>query len=81
MRLHAEELFGPLVSIKAVESDDEGIVNKCRYGLSAVIHTRNYYWALHPAKTLNVGAIHINGSTVHDESTLPHGRILSSEWR
>lgn len=82
MRLHTEESFGPLVSIKAVEGDDEavGIVNECRYGLSAAIHTRNHFRALHLAKKLNVGAIHINGSTVHDESTLPHGGYGESGW-
>ncbi|KAH6668250.1 putative aldehyde dehydrogenase [Halenospora varia] len=82
MRVYTEESFGPLVSIKAVEGDDEavGIVNECRYGLSAAIHTRNHYKALYLAKRLRVGAIHINGSTVHDESTLPHGGYGDSGW-
>ena len=59
----------------AVEGDDEAvdIVNECRCGLPAAIYPQQHFRALRLAQKLKVGAIHINGSTVHGESTLPHG--------
>jgi acyl-CoA reductase-like NAD-dependent aldehyde dehydrogenase len=82
MIIYTEESFGPLLSIMPMQSPDEavGIINSCRYGLSAAIHTQDHYKALFMAKELKVGAIHINGATVHDESTLPHGGYGDSGW-
>ncbi|RKK98050.1 hypothetical protein BFJ68_g13808 [Fusarium oxysporum] len=69
------ETFGPCLGIVAVSNEDEAvkIVNDSDYGLSAAIWTRNQYAALEMARRLQVGAVHINSSTVHDEATLPHG--------
>ncbi|KAI1037514.1 hypothetical protein LB503_013064 [Fusarium chuoi] len=69
------ESFGPCLGIVAVSDGDEAvkIVNDSDYGLSGAIWTRNHYAALELARRLQVGAVHINSSTVHDEATLPHG--------
>ncbi|KAF5567555.1 salicylaldehyde dehydrogenase [Fusarium phyllophilum] len=69
------ESFGPCLGIVAVSDGDEAvkIVNDSDYGLSGAIWTRNQYAALEMARRLQVGAVHINSSTVHDEATLPHG--------
>lgn len=82
MDIYSEEIFGPLLSIIPIETTDEAvvIVNECKYGLSAAVHSRDHYRALSLAKELQVGAIHINGATVHDESTLPHGGYGDSGW-
>ena len=82
MELFTVEAFGPLLSIIPIKSAAEGIdmVNACNYGLSSAIHTRNHYQALSFAKKMKVSAVHINGATVHDESTLPHGGHGDSGW-
>ena len=82
MELYTVESFGPLLSILPIQSVAEGIkvVNDCKYGLSSAIHTKNHYQALSLAKKMKVSAVHINGATVHDESTLPHGGHGDSGW-
>ncbi|KFY90238.1 hypothetical protein V498_06095 [Pseudogymnoascus sp. VKM F-4517 (FW-2822)] len=82
MDIYSQETFGPLLSIIPIETTDEAvaIVNECKYGLSAAVHSRDHYRALSLAKELQVGAVHINGATVHDESTLPHGGYRDSGW-
>ncbi|KAM0543491.1 hypothetical protein ACHAPJ_012289 [Fusarium lateritium] len=74
------ESFGPCLGIVTVSNEDEAvkIVNDSAYGLSASIWTREHYASLRLARRLQVGAVHINGSTVHDEPTLPHGGTKSS---
>ncbi|KAF5564892.1 salicylaldehyde dehydrogenase [Fusarium napiforme] len=74
------ESFGPCLGIVAVSDADEAvkIVNDSDYGLSGAIWTRNQYAGLEMARRLQVGAVHINSSTVHDEATLPHGGTKQS---
>jgi acyl-CoA reductase-like NAD-dependent aldehyde dehydrogenase len=75
MRFAHEESFGPLLGLCVVrdEADAVALVNDSGYGLSAAIWTRCHMRAIQMAQQLNVGAVHVNASTVHDESTLPHG--------
>ncbi|KAL6404432.1 aldehyde dehydrogenase [Ilyonectria robusta] len=75
MEFFSVESFGPIVGVVVVSDEEEAIqtANTSEYGLSAAIWTRDHYHALELARKLEVGAVHINGSTVHDESTLPHG--------
>ncbi|KAF9776509.1 hypothetical protein IL306_005292 [Fusarium sp. DS 682] len=69
------ETFGPCLGIVTVSDGNEAIkiVNDGDYGLSAAIWTRDHYGGLEMARRLQVAAVHINSSTVHDEATLPHG--------
>lgn len=48
MDIYSHESFGPLLSLIPIETTDEAvaIVNKCRYGLSAAVHSRDHYRAL-----------------------------------
>lgn len=82
MEISTQEAFGPLLCLVPIESTDEALqmINACKYGLSSSIHTRNHYDALLLSKKMKVSATHINGSTVHDESTLPHGGHGDSGW-
>ncbi|KAL6917092.1 hypothetical protein ACHAP8_004552 [Fusarium lateritium] len=75
MMFFKAESFGPCLGIVAISDEREAvkIVNDSGYGLSASIWTRDHYRALNMARKLQVGAVHINSLTVHDEPTLPHG--------
>ncbi|KAH8881045.1 aldehyde dehydrogenase [Thozetella sp. PMI_491] len=77
-----QESFGPVVGIAVYRDINEAvaIVNDCSYGLSTALFTQPTLSALELASRLNVGAIHINGPTVHDEPTLPHGGHKDSGW-
>lgn len=74
------ESFAPLLVITAADSDSHAIelANATPYGLSASIFSRNLFKALKLARRLQSGAVHINGMTVHDEPTLPHGGVKAS---
>ncbi|RSL38201.1 hypothetical protein CEP53_015078, partial [Fusarium sp. AF-6] len=69
------ESFGPCLGVVVVPDENEAIkvANSSDYGLSAAIWTKDHYKALEMARKLQVGAVHINSLTVHDEATLPHG--------
>ncbi|MGV3572458.1 MAG: benzaldehyde dehydrogenase [Ramlibacter sp.] len=70
-----EEIFGPVVSITAFDSDDEAVrlANEGEYGLSAGIHTRDVGRGMALAERLDVGLVHINDQTVNDDGTMPMG--------
>ncbi|KAM3070206.1 hypothetical protein ACMFMG_003755 [Clarireedia jacksonii] len=82
MDISSHEAFGPLLCLVPIESTEESIkiINVCKYGLSSSIHTSSHYNGLLLSKKLKVSATYINGSTVHDESTLPHGGHGDSGW-
>ena len=75
MRFFGEESFGPVLGIHVVETEEDAIAaaNTSKYGLSSSIWTRDHFAAIRVARSLAVGAVHVNASTVHDEATLPHG--------
>lgn len=76
------ESFGPVLGIRVFDhiSEVTSLVNSSSYGLSAAIFTKNHLGGLHLARSLEVGAVHVNGSTVHDEPALPHGGVKESGW-
>lgn len=82
MDISTEEIFGPVLAVFKYSDVDEVIstVNKSKYGLKASVWSANAMNALAIAKQLDVGGIHINGSTVQDEPTIPHGGVKLSGW-
>ncbi|CAK7219649.1 hypothetical protein SBRCBS47491_003918 [Sporothrix bragantina] len=82
MQFWAAESFGPVVGIRVFADPAEvpALINGSSYGLSAAVFTNNHVEALHLARQLDVGAVHVNGSTVHDEACLPHGGVKNSGW-
>lgn len=80
--IYHEEAFGPLVSLSTFSNEDEAIeyANSTEYGLHAAVFTRDLRKGLAIAKKLQVGAVHINSMTVHDEPALPMGGVKSSGW-
>ncbi|GAM86956.1 hypothetical protein ANO11243_049770 [Dothideomycetidae sp. 11243] len=75
MKFWGEESFGPMMGVVEVADAQEAIdiVNASGYGLSCSIWTRDHLNAIAVSRKLRTGAVHVNASTVHDESTLPHG--------
>jgi acyl-CoA reductase-like NAD-dependent aldehyde dehydrogenase len=56
------------------------MANDTEYGLNSAIFTKDLGRAMHMAKNIRAGAVHINSMTVHDENALPHGGTKSSGW-
>ena len=82
MRIYGEEIFGPIVAVVAVDSEDEAIrvANDTEYGLSAAVFGRDMNRALRVARAIDTGICHINGATVHDEPQVPFGGTKNSGW-
>ncbi|MET4163702.1 benzaldehyde dehydrogenase (NAD) [Marinobacterium sp. MBR-111] len=70
-----EEIFGPVISITAFDTDEEAVLlaNDTEYGLSAGIHTADIGRGMAIAERLNVGLVHVNDQTVNDDGTMPMG--------
>ncbi|KAJ4305880.1 hypothetical protein N0V90_001413 [Kalmusia sp. IMI 367209] len=80
--LYHEEAFGPLLSLCTFTTDNEAITftNSTPYGLHAAVFSKDLRRAFGIAKKLDVGAVHVNSMTVHDEPALPMGGVKGSGW-
>ncbi|KTD50992.1 NAD-dependent succinate-semialdehyde dehydrogenase [Legionella quateirensis] len=77
-----EELFGPVISICAVENEEEGIsfANKGKYGLGAAVFTRNVQKGERIASNeIEAGVCFVN-SFVASDPRLPFGGIKHSGY-
>ena len=71
MRIAAEEIFGPVVSVIPFDTEEEALrlANATPYGLSGSIWTRDIGKGLRAAKALQAGVISVNSnSSVHTEA-------------
>ncbi len=75
MPVFREEIFGPVISITAFDTDAEAVAlaNDTEYGLSAGVHTRDVGRGMAIAEQLNVGLVHVNDQPVNDDGTMPMG--------
>ncbi|OBA21020.1 ALDH-like protein [Metschnikowia bicuspidata var. bicuspidata NRRL YB-4993] len=80
MRLAAEESFGPVLSVEKFASVPAVVehINDQPHGLKASVWSSDVMAAVAVASQLDFGGVHINGSTVHDEPTVPHGAVKES---
>ncbi|KAK9477283.1 aldehyde dehydrogenase domain-containing protein [Lipomyces japonicus] len=80
--IYHEESFGPTVLVVPFKNEKEAIelTNDTVYGLSASIWSKDVFKALRVSREIESGAVHINGMTVHDEATLPHGGMKNSGY-
>jgi succinate-semialdehyde dehydrogenase / glutarate-semialdehyde dehydrogenase len=82
MRVHAEETFGPVVSVFSVVDDDDAVTraNDTEYGLSASIWSRDVTRARALAARVQAGAVNINDGYLSAISTLaaPMGGMKAS---
>lgn len=80
MLINHEETFGPVTSVYPVDSADEALrlANASNLGLSASIYTSNLTQAMRFAEELEVGMVHVNGTTIQDEPHIPFGGVGDS---
>ncbi|MGH8794427.1 MAG: aldehyde dehydrogenase family protein, partial [Stackebrandtia sp.] len=76
-RVWAEEVFGPVAVIAAVEDDDHAfaVANATSYGLSAAVHTSSLARTRQAISRLNAGMICVNGPTTGAELHAPFGGV------
>ncbi|NOT66238.1 MAG: aldehyde dehydrogenase [Methylotenera sp.] len=79
MTIAAEEIFGPVLSIIAFDTEEEAIkvANDTPYGLAAAVWTQDLSRAHLVAKRLRAGTVHIN-SYDEDDITVPFGGYKQS---
>ncbi|ADZ72372.1 aldehyde dehydrogenase family protein [Polymorphum gilvum] len=82
MRIYEEEIFGPAVGVIRVADAEEAVTvaNDTEYGLTAAVFSRDLDRARAIARRLEVGAVHINGSTVCDDPAMPYGGVKASGY-
>jgi len=80
MFLGQEEIFGPVLSVLAVNSFDQAIevANHVRFGLASSVYTRDLEKALTFVEKTDVGLTHVNLPTALKEPQLSFGGIKLS---
>ena len=76
-RLMQEEIFGPVVSVTAVDDLDQAIevCNGTVFGLSSSIYTRNVNNAFRAMRDVHTGIVYVNAPTIGAETHLPFGGV------
>jgi acyl-CoA reductase-like NAD-dependent aldehyde dehydrogenase len=80
LKVSCEEVFGPVVTLNAVDSLDEAIelANSTRYGLQAGIFTSRLDSALRAAQELEFGGVTINEAPTFRADQMPYGGVKDS---
>ena len=75
MRLAQEEIFGPTLSVIAVDSLDEAIVvnNDTKFGLSSSIYTQDVNRVQRAMRDITTGILYVNSGTTGAEIQFPFG--------
>jgi acyl-CoA reductase-like NAD-dependent aldehyde dehydrogenase len=82
MRIHTEEIFGPVCTVLTVDDDAEAIAvaNDSPYGLTAGVVTADQARGLAVARRLRTGIAHVNDQSVDDEPMAPFGGVGESGY-
>ena len=77
MRVWAEEIFGPVLSVIRFRDLEEAfrINNEVRYGLSSALYTRDNNAAFRAMVELDNGITYVNAPTIGAEAHLPFGGV------
>ena len=80
MRVSCEEIFAPVVSVIPYDTFDDAIAqaNATPYGLAAGIFTRDVTRAMHAARRLSVGLLHVNDASSSRVDLMPFGGVKQS---
>ena len=75
-----EEIFGPVVAVRAVHDLDEAfeLVNRSRYGLHAAVFTRSLATAHRAIDELEVGGVIVNEVPGFRSDVMPYGGVKDS---
>ncbi|ANB11136.1 aldehyde dehydrogenase (NAD(P)(+)) ALD5 [Sugiyamaella lignohabitans] len=78
--LFDSETFAPLAFFNIVDSVDQAIdlVNSSKFGLNSSVWTADTAKGIEIARKINSGTVHINGNTVFDHGSVPHGGVKNS---
>ena len=82
MDLAQEEAFGPVACILIAEDAEHAlkIANDTKFGLSGAVISKDVSKAWELAERINSGVVHINASTLADETHAPLGGTKLSGW-
>lgn len=82
MQIYDEETFGPITTVVRAKDTDDAvrIANDTAYGLSSGVFGRDVTRALDVAMRIQAGSVHVNGSTVQNESQAPYGGTKASGY-
>ena len=80
LKVSCDEVFGPVVTVNAVDSVDEAIelANGTRYGLQAGIFTSALDTALRAARELDFGGVTVNEAPTWRADHMPYGGVKES---
>ncbi|MFC1484396.1 aldehyde dehydrogenase family protein [Candidatus Neomarinimicrobiota bacterium] len=80
MRIHDEEIFGPVLSVMRAKDLDEAIefINATEYGLSSSLYTRDVNAAFRAIRDIQAGITYINGPTIGAECHMPFGGVKNT---
>lgn len=80
--LFAEEVFGPVLSVTSVPSNEDAVsaAQNSRYGLTAAVWSENVDNAIHCARQLKVGQVYVNGYAPGGGVELPFGGTKDSGY-
>jgi alpha-ketoglutaric semialdehyde dehydrogenase len=75
MRIAQEEIFGPTLSVIAVDTFEEAISvnNNTKFGLSSALYTQNINLVQRATRDITTGIVYINSGTTGAEIQLPFG--------
>jgi aldehyde dehydrogenase (NAD+) len=75
MRVAREEIFGPVLSVIAVDDFEEAIsvANNVEYGLTSSIYTQDVNKVFRYVDSIETGMLHVNSPTIGGEAHLPFG--------
>jgi acyl-CoA reductase-like NAD-dependent aldehyde dehydrogenase len=82
MRIHTEEIFGPVCTVLTFQDDDEAIAiaNDSPYGLTTGVITSDQTRGLAVARRLRTGIAHVNDQSIDDEPMAPFGGVGDSGY-
>ena len=79
-KVMAEEVFGPVMVLSTVDSDDAGFaaINESKYGLQAGVFTTDVRTAFKAHTTLNVGGVIVGDVPSYRADQMPYGGAKGS---
>jgi benzaldehyde dehydrogenase (NAD) len=80
MPAFADEIFGPVAAVTTFSSVEEAVrlANQTEYGLAASIYTSSLGRGMEIARSMRVGMVHINDTTINDQAVAPFGGMGAS---